>query len=647
MIQKESHLQDYLNIIMQRQWIIITFFIVLVTTVLIGSLKQTPIYRTTATLMIERTSPQVLAIQEVTPMGSDYYSYQNYYETQYKLITNPTVLKKVADLLGDKQSTDASKKITPLSKTLAKVVSVTPIKDSQLVEIHAEDPSPERAARIVNMVAEEYRNQNLERNINASNEAAQWLAKKIEEQREKLRNAESVLQTYREEHKINILPQVTTNEAAVENIMAEYAQLQARLANYSERYTDVHPEMIELKAQINSLKSKIDGLGNVETGDNTAEYRTLEREVQTNKHMYVVLLTRLKEIDLSGTLQSNNISIINKAEPPVKPIRPNVKLNTILAVIVGIVGGIGLAFFVDYLDTTVKSPEDIKETLGLRFLGGIPNIEGKEEIKRDKIVHIEPHSIIAEAYRAIRTEVSQSMNEMERAKVLLVTSAEPRAGKTMTISNLAIAFAQNGAKTIIVDADLRKPQLHKIFNLDKQLGLTEYLSGDKKIDAVIKKTEIENLMVLTSGKMPSNPAEVLGLMKIEQLFNELRQRFDFILLDSPPVISVTDSIILANKVDGVIEIVRSGQAHAPMILRANERLVNTKAQILGAILNDVSISHGNYYYYYNKYYHYYGEDSRRRDQSRRRQRGENSAGTTEKNLQKIEDSEALVMAKDN
>lgn len=633
MMKKQAHLQDYINIIMQRRWIVFTFFTVLVITVLIGSLKQSPIYRATTTLRIERVSPRVLSIQEVAPMGSDYYAYKDYYETQYKLITNPALLKKVAALLESLPAA-SSKKSAPLEKTLYNVVSVTPIRNSQLVEIHAEDTSPEMAARITNTVAGEYINQNLERNIDASTEAAQWLSKKIAEQREKLKNAESALQKYREKYAINILPQVTRDENALENVMVEYAKLQALLANYSERYTDAHPEMIELKAQIASLKNKIDGLGDVDMGDKTAEYRALEREVETNQRMYETLLARLKEIDLSGSLTVNNISIISRAEPPVKPVRPNVKLNIILAVIIGLVGGTGLAFFVDYLDTTVKSPEDIKEALGLRFLGGIPNMEERDELKKDKVVHLEPHSVVAEAYRAIRTEVCQSLARIEHAKALLVTSAEPKAGKTMNISNLGIAFAQNGNRTVIVDADLRRPQIHRIFNLDKQGGLSEYLSKDKNIDSIIKKTEVENLVVITSGEIPSNPAEMLDSGKIDLLFKELRQRFDFILVDSPPVISVADSIILANKLDGVIQIVRSGQAHISIISRAHEQLSHTKGEMLGAILNDVNVYHGDYYYYYNKYYHYYGEDSRERDshsKSRRRRREDIPATEAGKN----------------
>jgi capsular exopolysaccharide synthesis family protein len=541
----------------------------------------------------------------------DYHAYKDYYETQYKLIKSRTLLSKVADSLGLKAG-NPHKGADPVKKLL-KIVKVKPVKNSQLVEISAEDPVPEMAAKIVNTLADEYIRQNLERNINTANEAALWLSRRTEEQRQKLRDSELALQRYREEHNISILPQIT-GEDAIEDIKAEYARLQALLANYSQRYTDEHPEVIELKAQINSLRNKIQGLEDVDMGKETMEYRVLEREVQSNKRMYEILLTRLKEIDLSSSLNVNNISIIDRAEIPKKPAKPRVMLNIVLALIAGMVGGISLGFFVDYLDTTIKSPEDVKEILESRFLGAIPDIEQEDEIKRDKIMQIESKSPIAEAYRSLRTTVLNCIPHGQEIKAILITSAEPQAGKTMTATNLAIALAQKGSRVLLVDSDLRRPQLHKIFGLDRHQGLSEYLSQGLNIDSIIKDTEIVNLKVITSGKVPSNPAEIISSQKLDELIRELRTKFDFILFDSPPIISVTDAIILADKVDASIQVVRSGRALVPIVLRAKEQLAQTKARIIGVILNDLKIHHSNYYYY--RYYRYYGEDSGRRNISK-------------------------------
>ncbi len=612
MYQKEPHIQDYIQVILRRRWIIITFFTVLVVTVLIGSLKQTPIYNAVATLRIEHKSPRVVSVQEVAPMGPvDYHAYKDYYETQYELIKSETLLEKAADSLGWKVS-NLHKGADPVKKLL-KVVKVNPVKNSQLVKIAAQDPEPQMAARIANTVTEEYIRQNLERNVNASNDAAVWLSKRIEEQRRKLRDSELALQKYREQHNIRILPQIAGDDA-IENIKAEYARLQAQLANYSQRYTDEYPKMIELKAQINSLRNKIQGLEDIDAGNTIMEYRALERNVQTNKRMYEILLTRSKEIDLSSTLNVNNISVIDRARIPEKPVKPRVMLNMLLAVIVGVVGGISLGFFVDYLDTTIKTPHDVKEILESRFLGGIPEIEEKDEKKRDKIAYFQPMSPVAEAYRDIRTDVLKSLSQNGGAKTILITSAEPQAGKTTSISNLGISLAQKGSRVLLVDSDLRKPQLHKMFGLDPRRGLSEYLSESVNIDSIIRDTEIENLKVITSGKIPHNPAEIIDSSKLDWFIGEAKGRFDFILFDSPPVISVTDSIIIADKVETLIQIVRSGKALVPITLRAKEKLINTKARNLGVILNGIKACHGDYYYY-QRYYDYYGEDAKRRSVS--------------------------------
>lgn len=445
--------------------------------------------------------------------------------------------------------------------------------------------------------------------------------------------AELALNKYRKQHSIDLLPEMA-GERVIEEVKAEYARLQALLANYTERYTGEHPKMVELKAQIKSLGNKIHGLEDIDVGGKTMEYRVLEREVQTNKRMHEILLARMKEIDLSSNLDVNNISIVDKAEVPKKPVKPKLLLNMFLAVTVGLVGGSGLGFFIDYLDTTIKSPEDIKDVLGLNFLGAVPGMEEESELKKDKIADLEPHSIIAESYRAIRTEVCRLMTQnksqrsvraiqaeicqpifwSENLKTILITSAEPQAGKTTTASNLGIVLAQNGSRVLLVDADLRKPQLHRIFKLERNKGITDCLEKKLGIDSVIKNTEIKNLKVITSGKSSSNPAEILNSSKMEEFVRDLKDRFDFIIFDSPPIISVADSIILAEKIDTLIQVVRSGKALVPIAINAKERLENTRAKILGVVLNDLNVHHGNYYYYhyYKYYHHYYGKDDRRR-----------------------------------
>ena len=616
MIEKQANIQDYIQVIIRRRGVILTFFTVLFFTVLIGTLKQKPVYEAKATIQIEKSSPRVTSIQEVAPMGAmdDYRGYKDYYETQYKLLKSQTLMRRVADALGLNTDIPRKGKRADPVKRLLRSVKIMPIKSSQLVEVIAEDIDPKMAARIANTVTDEYIRHNLERNINTATEAADWLSKKIGEQRQKLSDTELALQKYREANNINVLPQAKLEgELAIEEVKSEYAKLQALLASYAERYTEEHPKMVELKSQINSLRNKIQGLEDVDEGNKTIEYRALEREAQTNKRMYEILLSRLKEVDVTSTLNVNNISVADRAEVPQKPSKPSLALNMVLAVMVGLVMGIGLGFFIDYLDMTVKSPQDIREVMESRFLGGVPGIDESVEIEKDIIMHLKPTSPVAESYRHIRTEILSLLTKDANLKSIVITSAEPQAGKTMTSANIAIALAQNGHKVLFIDADLRKPQLHKIFNLEKHSGLSEYLTDGINMTSIIKDTEIENLKVITSGKIPRNPAEIIGCARMKEFIGDLRERFDLVIFDSPPVISVTDPIILGDMVDCLIQVVRSGKAFVPVVLRARERLENIKARNLGVILNDLNIYHGDYYYY--RYYrYYYGEDANRRTQ---------------------------------
>jgi GumC protein len=362
MIEGENEtleLMRYVELIWRRLWLILLVFFATVMITLFASLKMTPIYEATTMLRIEQRSPKVMtSINEVTPMGAgDYASYKDYYETQYKLVKTHSLLKHVAEspLLKDyglvKNSSDswiqavrdffvppAQEALTdPLEAALVKLqknVKVRPVNNSQLVRISIEDPSPKLAVTIADLLADQYLKQNLERSVTATDTAARWLTNAVEEQKKKLQTAEITFLKYQEDHNINFTTQ-TTGSTSVEDIKSEYTKQQAQYDSLSERYTDEHPKMVELKSQLNSLKRKVEGVKQVDTGNKSVEYRVLEEEVQTNRRMYEALLGRFKEIDLSGSLNMNNITVIDKAELPVKPIKPNLKLNLLLALIGG------------------------------------------------------------------------------------------------------------------------------------------------------------------------------------------------------------------------------------------------------------------------------------------------------------------------
>jgi len=636
-IEKQANIQDYIHVIIRRRGAILTFFTVLVSTVLIGTLKQNPVYEATAVIQIEKSSPRVTSIQEVAPMGvsDDYRAYKDYYETQYKLLQSSTLMRNVADAIGLNKDVPRKDKQEDPVKKLLKVIRIIPIKNSQLVEIIAESTDPKMSANIANAVAEEYIKYNLKRNISTAGAAAEWLTKEIEEQRQKLTSAELALQKYREANNINVLPQVRMGgEQAAEQVKAEYAKSQALLDSYAERYTEEHPKMVELRSQINSLRNKIQGMEDVDAGSKTMEYRTLERETDNNRRIYETLLSRLKEVDVTSTININNISIVDRAEVPEKPAKPNLILNMVLAVMVGLVMGIALGFFIDYLDMTIKTPKDVREILETRFLGSIPELDGRIlETERDRFVHLQPTSPISEHFRHLRTEVLSLLPEGADLRSIVITSADPQAGKTMTSSNFAIVMSQCGSKILFVDADLRKPQLHKVFNLNKHNGLTEYLTGAADMNSIVQNTEIADLKVVTSGGNVKNPAELIGSPKMQEFIAEAKRMFDFVIFDSPPVISVTDAIILSGMTDASIQVVRSGKILVPAARNAKEKLINTKAKFLGIVLNAMKAEHSDLgYYQYYKSYRYYGGEGQRRDTSKKKETFRERFKTTIKNM---------------
>jgi tyrosine-protein kinase Etk/Wzc len=286
-----------------------------------------------------------------------------------------------------------------------------------------------------------------------------------------------------------------------------------------------------------------------------------------------------------------------------------------------------MAFFVERLDNSLKSIEDVEAT-GLSILGSIPLIKGTKDRKSKKeeeksedyqikritsnlVTHFEPKSPISEAYRTFRTNLQFARLDAP-LKTILVTSSGPSEGKSTTVANLAITMAQMGTNTILIDSDLRRPVLHSIFNLQRTPGLTNYLAGNVPWKEIIQETPIENLSLLTCGVLPPNPSELLGSKKMRMLLEELKEKYDMILFDSPPVIAVTDAAVLSTLLDGVVLVSSSGSTSREALLRAITLLENVKGRLIGGVLNKIKVEsvYGSYHYYY--YYHYYGGTKQKR-----------------------------------
>lgn len=337
------------------------------------------------------------------------------------------------------------------------------------------------------------------------------------------------------------------------------------------------------------------------------QYQILKREVDTNRQLYNNMLQRLKEVGVSATMTATNIQIIDRAEYPKVPFKPKKSLNILLSILVGLFGGVGLAFFVEYFDNTVKDIQDIERRINLPSLGVIPHFRDFKSSEHELITLSDSGNPLSEAFRSIGTFILLS-SASKPPKTILVTSPGAEEGKTTVVCNTAASLIKSFKRGIVIDADLRKPMLHEKFGITNKVGLSTFLSGNIEFnEGLIKKTKIDGLDIITSGPIPPNPSELLGSARMRDLLDALYTLYDFVLIDSAPVLGMTDSLYLSNFTEGVIVVIKAGKTSRDALKETKRLLNKINAKILGVVLNDLNerdMKYG-YYYYYSSYYSSY------------------------------------------
>ena len=403
-----------------------------------------------------------------------------------------------------------------------------------------------------------------------------------------------------------------------QDMITELLNIDSELIGFQLRESEIN-KMINLFSQkLNSLPEK------------QMELARLSRDADILNQNYSYLRQKLEEAKLNIAVQAGNAVLLDLARKPNNPIGPNHNRNILLAIFLGLGFGLFIAFLIEFLDNTLKTVDEI-EKYDLTVLGIIPaigqavkkgsfisllkknsfNNNGKtKNIKRRLITKEDPKSPVSEAYRSLRTSMLYSSSN--EVKSILVSSAGPGEGKTTTVANLAITYANLGKRTILVDTDLRRPVVHKVFNIDREPGITNFLAGQTDdISQLVKQTEIDNLSVITSGIIPPNPSEMLGSQRMIKLVKILEQEWDMVLFDSPPLVAVTDANMISQEIDRIVLIVKVGQTDKKAFHHTISNLRNINAPLGGIIMNAVTnkSSYGSYYYYYyHQYYHYYGSE---------------------------------------
>ncbi len=444
--------------------------------------------------------------------------------------------------------------------------------------------------------------------------------------------------------------EMLTQKKRIEAVQARLKEEAQRIANTSmvSDPLEIAQKMIttklELETKIKGNGAKINALRDIVSqyerqlealpGEGLQLAR-LKRDVEVHKSTFILLTEKLEETKIAEAGQKELIRVVDGAIEPEYPVSPKKARNLLLGAILGLGLGIGLTFLMEYLDDSIKNPENL-EKIGLSILAIIPEISQKEVFRKQistnghggngkslslaepsearLVTHIDPKSPVSEAFRTLRTNIQFQQMKVKN-KTLMVTSSTPKEGKSTTIANLAITMAQMGGKTLLVDTDLRRPVVHSIFNLKKDRGITNFLMGKSELEDVVKPTFVDNLYIVSSGPLPPNPSELLASEEMDEFIAQARETFDMVLFDSPPIIAVTDAAILSTKLGGVIMVIKAHQTDQNAVRRAKSLLDNVNANIIGCLLNGVNMerSYGSYYYhYYYQYYSYYGHDLKRR-----------------------------------
>jgi succinoglycan biosynthesis transport protein ExoP len=425
------------------------------------------------------------------------------------------------------------------------------------------------------------------------------------------------------------LPEVINNKL-VQDLKTQQGALAKQIAEQSKKFGEKHPQMVRLNNEMDTVNRQLQGEVDLIVSSlkhdyedslkaeqslrralerqkseamsyarRSSEYELKKQDVEGTKAAYDQVMKKLQESNIMGSMNFSSVRVLDKAVPPTKPIRPKKSQNILLGMLFGIIAGVGFGLVLEHLDNTYRSPENIEEDLGLPFLGVVPNNSGEDGKGSNTIAAVtDPMSPEAEAFRSIRSNLLLSRQDRS-PRVIQVVSALRAEGKSTVSVNLACIMAAAGDKVILIDGDMRRPRVHKFFNIKNTLGLSSVLMGKATLDAAITKTSIRDLHFIPSGPIYNSPGDLLGGESMRETMAVLREKYNRVIIDCPPFLGIADSSLMTPLSDGVIVVVRSGKTIKEAVLKITKGMGVIKAEILGVVLNDMERRDLDYYYHYD------------------------------------------------
>ena len=647
--EDQLDLRKYWNVVARYKWGIIGLALAITMAVAFLVFSMRPVYQATTTLLIEQKQARV--VSSVDDWNGSDMSSKEYLQTQFEILKSRDLAARVVrelnlashpdympkqnvsrgllDYLDWRSQLPAGHESNPLQteeEKFNKVVSafmshltVEPVRNTQLVKISFESYDAKLTAVVANTVAKAYISSQMEVRMTLTEQAADWLSSRLGVLKSNLELSAKNLQDYREKN--NLIETgsdggiFALSASQVQEINQRLVDAQFKATEISKRYGPKHPtyaqamiEVSEMQRALNEAKADA-----MDIGKKQFKLQELQREVETNRALYDTFFTRIKEANESLQLETSNARVVDKAISPTKSIKPKKGLIVVVSLVLSLMLATGLAFLLDYLDTTLKTPEDVEQKLGVSMLGMVPFVAESQRKRKDKkkkkeglnILFLDPaeHGY-SEAIRTVRTSVALSGIDRPH-KVILLTSSVPSEGKTTTSLNLAVSLAQM-EKVLLIDADMRRPSIGKTLGIPPNSpGLANVVAGTAELDDCLLHLEEANIDVLTAGMIPPNPLELLSSHRFEEIIRGLSERYDRIVIDSPPSILVSDALVLSKIVDAVLYVIRSDATSHGTAKSGLARMKAANAPLIGVVLNKVNMRRAaKYYGAYSGYYNY-------------------------------------------